>query len=224
MAAPVLPPRLREGDRLTRDEFMRRWEQMQELKRAELIDGIVHMPSPVSKTHSRSQSDLTYWANCYKAATPGCEVDCSPTWLMTENSAPQPDLVLSIAPKYGGRSRVEGEYAAGVPELVVEISYTTAPRDVGAKLRLYERSGVQEYLTVQPRQQQVVWRELVDGKYQEMTTDTGGWWRSHVFPGLWLNPAALWTRDLPGLAAAVQQGVATQEHREFVERLERSKH
>ena len=49
MAAPVLLPPLHDGDRLTSDEFIRRWEAMPDLKHAELIDGIVQMPSPVRR-------------------------------------------------------------------------------------------------------------------------------------------------------------------------------
>ena len=45
-----IPP-LVEGQRLTREEFLRRWEAMPELKRAELIGGVVHMPSPLSAAH-----------------------------------------------------------------------------------------------------------------------------------------------------------------------------
>jgi hypothetical protein len=41
-----IPP-LENGDHLTRDEFERRYEAMPELKKAELIEGEVHMPSPV---------------------------------------------------------------------------------------------------------------------------------------------------------------------------------
>jgi Uma2 family endonuclease len=142
---------------------------------------------------------------------------------MAEDSAPQPDLALEIDPKFGGQSRLEGEYAAGAPELIVEISHTTSAKDKGAKLRLYERSGVLEYLTVRPRQQQIVWRELVDGKYREIAPAEDGCLRSGVFPGLWLDPAALWAGDLNAVAETVHQGIATPEHAEFVERLARSK-
>lgn len=40
------------GDRLSREEFLARWEQMPALKKADLIDGVVYMPSPVSIVHS----------------------------------------------------------------------------------------------------------------------------------------------------------------------------
>src|SRR5580704_14040418 len=146
MAAPVFPPLLRDGDRLTRDEFMRRWEQMPDLHFAELIDGIVYMPSPVSDTHRDFHFLSTCWLGIYAMATPGCAGRDAVTWLMSEDSAPQPDLSLRIKPAFGGQSRIEGEYAAGAPELIVEISHTTSAKDLGVKLRLYERSGVLEYL------------------------------------------------------------------------------
>ena len=223
MAAPVLPPRLRDGDRLTRDEFLSRWEGMPDLKFAELIDGIVYMASPVSNTHCDYHFRLSYWLGSYIAATPGCKAGIAGTWLMSEDSAPQPDLALEIDPKFGGQSRIEGDYSAGAPELIVEVSHTTSPKDMGAKLRLYERSGVLEYVTVRPRQQQVVWRELIGARYRENDPDEDGGLRSRIFPGLWLDAAALWACDLPALAATVQQGIATSEHAEFVEQLARSK-
>jgi hypothetical protein len=56
--------------------------------------------------------------------------------------------------------------------------------------------------------QEIVWRFLVGGKYQEIAPNSDGWYRSRVFAGLGLDPAALWSGDLPALAAAVQKGVA----------------
>jgi Uma2 family endonuclease len=223
MAARVLTPPLRDGDRLSREEFLRRWDAMPDLKRAELIDGIVHMASPISKTHGVFHSRMNVWLGYYMAATPSCTVETGTTWLMSADSAPQPDLVLEISPRHGGQASEEGIYSAGAPELIVEISYTTTARDLGTKLHLYERSGVREYLVVQPAQQKVSWRELADGKYRELPPDPDGWLRSHVFPGLWLDPAALWKGDLASLAAAVAQGIATPEHAAFVQMLAANK-
>ncbi|HUA61099.1 MAG TPA: Uma2 family endonuclease [Verrucomicrobiae bacterium] len=208
MAAPNLPPPLRDGDRLTRDEFLRRWEEMPDLKRAELIDGVVYMPSPVSDFHDDFHTRMSFWLTSYAASTPSCRSGITGTWLMSPDSAPQPDLTLRLRPERGGQSRIEGKYAAGAPELIVEISHTTAAKDKGVKLRLYERSGVREYITVMPHEQEIVWRELVNGSYREIALDADGLFRSRVFPGLWLDPAALWAGDLAGLADAVQRGVA----------------
>ncbi len=219
MSATVLLPQLREGDRLAREEFLRRWEAMPDLKFAELIDGIVHMPSPLSDIHSDFHSRLDFWLGYYVMATPGCALRSCGTWLMSKESVPQPDLALRILAEHGGQSRLEGEYPAGAPELIVEISHTTSSRDSGAKLRLYERSGVREYLIVRPMKKQVIWRELIEGEYREMAAGQDGILRSRVFPGLWLDTAALWNGDLAGLAAAVQQGMATAEHAAFLRKL-----
>ena len=223
MAVPVLPPRLRDGDRLTRDEFMRRWEQMPDLKRAELIDGIVCIPSPVSNTHGDYHGYLAGWLSCYILATPGVALGVATTWLMAGLDVPQPDLALRIKQEFGGQSHLEGEYAAGAPELIVEISHTTAARDKGIKLRLYERNGVREYITIRPKRKEIIWRELSEGSYHNLTPGTDGLFRSNIFPGLWLDPAPLWEGNLSGLAAAVQQGLATPEHAAFVELHERAK-
>jgi len=223
MTAQVLPPPLRDGDHLTRDEFMRRWEAMSDLKSAELIDGVVYMPSPISRIHGDFHSRLDGWLWFYAVATPGCGALSAATWLMSSDSAPQPDLALEILPEYGGQSTLEGKYAAGAPGLIIEVSHTTSTRDSGAKLRLYERSGVQEYLIVRPKKRSVIWRELVAGTYQEIEVEKSGLFQSRVFPGLWLDPDALWNRDLPGLAKAVQQGTATAGHGEFVRKLARGK-
>lgn len=219
-AASILPPPLREGDRMSREEFLRRWEAMPDLQRAELIDGVVHMPSPVSQHHGDFHSRINFWAGLYAAATPGCRPNAAGTWLMLDDSAPQPDVALRILPEHGGQSSIEGDYAAGAPELIVEVSHTTTARDSGIKLRLYERSGVLEYIIVQPAKKQIAWRVLVDSKYRLVETDKDGVYRSRVFPGLWLNPAALWSDDYAGLAATVQQGVATEAHRKFAHLLE----
>ncbi len=192
---------------------------MPDLKFAELIDGIVHMPSPLSDIHSDFHIRVSLWLGYYLMATPGCALRSSGTWLMSKDSVPQPDLALRILAERGGQSRLEGEYPAGAPELIVEVSHTTSSRDSGVKLRLYERSGVREYLMVRPKKKQVIWRELVEGAYREMVAGQDGILRSRVFPGLWLDTAALWNGDFAGLSAAVQQGVASAEHAEFLRKL-----
>ncbi len=55
------PPALHNGDRLTRAEFERRYGAMPNLKKAELIEGVVYVPSPVSRAHSAAHFDLIGW-------------------------------------------------------------------------------------------------------------------------------------------------------------------
>jgi len=221
LPATLSLPTLREGDRLTAAEFLRRWEAMPELKHAELIDGIVFfMPSPVSTSHSDSHSHLHGWLWTYRQATPGCRVGIDCTWKMGPDDVAQPDVFLRLDPEYGGQSRTEGDYAAGAPELIVEVSGSSMSRDLGVKMDLYRRSGVREYLTVLLKPKQVIWRQLVRGRYREIEPDEGGVLHSRVFPGLWLDPAALWS-SRRSVRTAVEKGLKSPEHAAFVQRLAR---
>lgn len=208
-AAPLSPPPLHDGDRLTSDEFIHRWEAMPDLKHAELIDGIVHMPSPVSFGHSDYHWPLAGWLTQYVAGTPGCWGGQEATWIMGKRDVPQPDLALLIRPEFGGQSRVEGEYAAGAPELIVEIAVSSRARDLGVKKRLYERMGVREYLIAIAKEEKFIWNELTASGYRPIEPDADAIIRSRFFPGLWLDTAALVRHDLAGLLAVVQQGIAS---------------
>jgi Uma2 family endonuclease len=219
MAAHTLLPPLCEGDRLTRDEFMRRWEAMPDLKHAELIDGIVYMASPLSRPHSRFHFVLGGWLASYESATPGCEGGMEGTWLMAERDVSQPDLTLRILPEKGGQSSDEGDYTAGAPELIVEVAASSRARDLGVKLKLYERMGVKEYLVAVTSQSILIWNVLTPSGYQSIGPDADGVIRSRCFPGLWLDTIALWSLDKARLHAVLQQGLAMPEHAAFAARL-----
>ncbi len=212
------------GDKLTRSEFMRRWDAMPDLKRAELIGGIVYMPSPLSRKHGDFDCDVGAWLWMYSASTPGCQAGGNATWLMGDEDAPQPDSDLRILPEYGGQSRMEGEYSAGAPELLTEVCLSRTSYDLNQKYDLYEKAGVQEYIAVLLREREVRWHRLVSGKFQVMPADKDGILRSVVFPGLWLDPAALLAGDKQRVMAVLQQGVASPEHAAFVAELSRRKH
>ena len=185
---------------------------MPELKRAELIDGIVFVPSPVSDLHSELSHMMNGWLWLYRDLTPGCKGGADGTWRMGEDDIPQPDVSLRILPECGGTSRDDGKYPVGAPELIVEISGSSSSRDLGIKLDLYRRAGVRECLTVLLKPRQVIWRQLVRSRYREIAAGDDGLLRSHVYPGLWLDPKALWDAKL-SLRTAVEQGVRSPEHR-----------
>ena len=216
--AIALPPPLREGDRLDGTEFLRRWEAMPELKHTELIGGIVFMPSPVSRSHGNLQYAMSGWLWLYQSVTPGCEGGSESTWIMGANDVPQPDVFLRILPEHGGQSGDAGGFVRGAPELIVEVSGSSSSRDLGAKLELYRRAGVREYLTILLQPRQVIWRRLTRGRYLELAPGSDGLLRSAAFPGLWLDPAALWN-PRKSLRAAVELGVQSPEHAAFVRRL-----
>src|SRR5207253_2363767 len=96
---PLLPkiPALEPGDRLTRDEFERRYEAMPNLKKAELIEGIVYMPSAVrAYRHGMPHADVIGWLSVYRAATPGVRVGDNTTARLDLDNEPQPDAMLFI--------------------------------------------------------------------------------------------------------------------------------
>lgn len=200
-------------------EFLRRWEAMPDLQHAELIDGVVFcMPSPVARKHGTTQFRLSGWLSHYVDATPGTEAGTDATWVMGPKSVPQPDVALRILPECGGQSTDTGEYFGGAAELVVEVSGSSLSRDLGSKLRAYEQAGVREYVTVLLETRQVVWRHLVRGKYREFEPGEDGWLRSGIFPGLWLDPVAVWNPRKP-LRVALDEGLQSAEHAAFVKRL-----
>ena len=113
---------------------------------------------------------------------------------------------------------MEGIYAAGAPELIVEVSGSSLSRDLGIKLDLYRSAGVCEYLTVLLQPRQVIWRQLWRSRYREIKPDDDGFLRSRVFPGLWLGPAALWSSK-GSVRSALEKGVRSPEHAAFVRKL-----
>src|SRR5262249_16546522 len=161
--AERIPP-LVAGDRLTREEFMRRWEAMPHLKKAELIGGVVYMPSPLRLDHGDSDSAIAVWLGVYAAYTPGCRAGSNATWHMLKD-APQPDEHLRILPEYGGQSGVKDGYGRGAPELAAEICLSSTAYDLHPKMKLYRKAGVLEYVTVLVWEQEVRWHRLVYGAY-----------------------------------------------------------
>ena len=217
------PEPLITGQKMTREEFLRRWELLPELKNAELIEGIVYVASPVSRQHGALDTRLMSWLDHYAIATPGCEAGNNSTWCMAD-SLPQPDCDLRILPDHGGQSREAGEFCGGAPELALEVCLSSTQYDFGPKLALYQRAGVREYITVELLRQRVIWRSLEDGSYVAMEPSPEGVLRSKVFPGLWLDVDALWNNDGARLMAVLQQGLATAEHSAFVEELRKRAH
>lgn len=207
------------GQRLKRDEFLRRWEAMPEVKQAELISGLVYMPSPISNDHSSHDNLVSAWLGYYAARTPASEAGSNGTWLMLED-APQPDVHLRILPEHGGQSRVEGPYCAGAPELAAEISLSSASYDLGPKMELYRAAGVQEYVAVLLGESRVVWYRLVDGEYVSLQPGSDGLLRSVVFPGLWLDPGALLGLDGARVFDVLDLGLRSPEHQDFVRALD----
>ena len=213
-------PALENGDRLTRCEFERRYAAQPDLKKAQLIEGIVYMPSPVSMAHAEPHAMIQAVLLVYAASTPGVRGADNATVRLDLDNEPQPDAVLLIASAAGGRCRVSDDnYLEGTPELVVEVAASSASIDLHEKLHAYRRNGVQEYIVWRTLEQRIDWFELSDGEYRPLPADDAGVIRSRVFPGLGLAVGALLKGDLAGALAEVQKGAGAPEHKTFIERL-----
>jgi hypothetical protein len=212
---------LAEGQCLTREEFERRYDAMPDLKKAELIEGVVYMPSPVRHTqHGAPHAKGMYWLGSYEANTPGVEAGDNSTVRLDERNEPQPDGVLFIK-NPGGRPRVGADdYIEDAPELAVQVAASTIDLDLGARMEAYCRNGIKEYVVWRVEQAAIDWFVLREGQYQRLAL-TEGVFRSEVFPGLWLDPAALVRGDLALVFQVLLRGLATPEHAAFVAELQR---
>jgi Uma2 family endonuclease len=215
------PPPLESGDRLRRAEYERRYEAMPWVKKAELIEGVVYMGSPVRhRSHSKPHGMIIGWLALYIAATPGTDLGDNATVRLDLDNEPQPDALLRIEQEVGGHSRVsEDDYIEGPPELVIEIAASSASYDLHDKLHAYRRNMVQEYLVWRIYDEQIDWWQLDEGEYQPLTPDDSGIIHSQVFPGLALNVHALLKGDLAAVLATLQSALSSEDHTAFVARL-----
>lgn len=214
-----LPP-LENGDHLDQPTFHARYQAMPEDCRAQLIGGIVYMPSPQKVPHSETQLLVVRWLDEYAEATPGTKALLNNTQILGPESEPEPDACLFILPEHGGRVYVdEDEYLHGAPELIVEVSSSTESIDLHGKKQDYQKAGVSEYVVLALRMQQVFWFLRQRGKYKEVPLPGDGIFRSRMFPGLWLDAEAILRCHRPGVLAALKQGLAAAEHAAFVAKL-----
>lgn len=223
-AAPSAPsslPPLENGDRLARDEFERRFRAFPHVRKAELIDGVVYMPSPVRyRNHGRPHGQLTTLLGNYSAATQGVGFASDTTARLELDTEPQPDVLLMIDPALGGQARIDDDdYVEGAPELVAEVASSSVSYDLGVKLRAYARAGVREYIAWRVLDAAIDWLVLREGRFVPLAPGPDGLTRSEVFPGLWLDTAALLRGDLAAAVAALQIGLASPEHAAFAAEL-----
>lgn len=213
---PLLPP-LENGDRLSREEFRRRYEAMPENVKAELMKGIVYMASPVRvKKHGKPHARMMGFLSQYQMPTYNLDLLDNVTYIASEDYEPQPDAVLRIEEIAGGGSWInEDDYLEGAPELVVEIASSTASYDPHDKLEIYERKGVREYIVWRVFDEQIDWFFLENGKYHRREPNKQGIIESDVFPGLRLNVPAMLEDDSQKVLSELQKGLQSKKYKEF---------
>ncbi len=212
---------LNNGDRMSRHEFELRYAAMPSVKKAELIEGVVYMPSPVRyKSHGEPHGHVLTWLGVYAAFTPYVAVADNATVRLDLENEPQPDVCLRIEETAGGLSSIsEDDYIEGPPELIVEIAASSAAYDLHDKLRAYKRNGILEYLVWRVENEAFDWFVLVEGNYKALQMNEQGIIASPTFAGLTLNVPALLSSDLAKVIDDVQANIKTKKHEGFVERL-----
>ena len=204
-----LVPLLENGDRLHAGEFLRRYESMPELKKAELIQGTVYMASPVrARDHGIPDGLIQTWLGVYAAATEGVHHATNSTVKLGPDDVPQPDGFLWKSGE--GSSIDESGYLSGAPELVVEIAASSVSRDAGIKRESYLRAGVQEYLLWRVEDEEIDWWKLdeAEGDWVALEPDEYGLLHSIEFPGLVLDRAAALRLDSAAVLEALRKSLA----------------
>ena len=216
---PDKQPPLESGDRLTRETFELRYLERPGIHKAELIEGVVYVASPVRvETHARPHAHIITWLGTYIASTPGVQMADNATLRLDVDTEVQPDACMWID---GGRVQIsEDDYLEGAPELIIEVAASSASYDLHDKLGAYQRNRVQEYLVLLAYEQRARWHVWADEAYQMLQPDEQGALRSQVFPGLHFHPSRFWAGDLAGVLEVLKNGLETTEHATFVRDLQ----
>jgi Uma2 family endonuclease len=212
-------PSLVAGQRLDQPTFHALYEAMPPGTRAELIGGVVHMPSPVGRAHGRAQVPVIVWLDYYAERTVGIEVLDNATAILGWKNEPQPDVMLRVQPECGGRTADAKGFVRGAPELVLEVSRATQSIDPGPKLADYEQAGVLDDIVRALTSDEILWFDQRQSVLTQRPLGEDWIYRSEVFPGLRLDPQALIQGDRRRLRHALDRGCATPEHAAFVARL-----
>ena len=187
-------PPLRNGDVMSRDEFERRYADMPNTK-AELIDGVVYVASPVFKDHSHPHTLILCWLGAFEGMAREYEALTEHSVRLDADTEVQPDGLLRKIEEGTSAYSPEG-FIEGPPEFVVEVSVSSVSRDLHGKLRAYEEAGVQEYLVWRVRDGELDWFVLRGGRYERLEADSEGIIHSPSLPGLRLLVPALLAGDV----------------------------
>ena len=213
-------PPLNSGDHLSRAEFHRRYGMYPRVNKAELIEGVVIVGSPVHRQHGRPHFHISAILGVYVAHTPGLLAGDNESVVLDQDNELQPDLFVGIDAALGGQV-IDSEEGAlmGVPELVVEVAASSAAYDLHSKLNVYRRNGVQEYLALLAFEREMRFFRLTEGEYVLVEADETGVMKSQILPGFWFRSDWFWEGRLAEMLQLVQEGIASPEHQEFVDSL-----
>ena len=197
------PVSLESGDHLSREEFHRRYLARLDIKKAELVDGVVYVPSLLrGDYHGEPHAFVMHWLGHYRLSRPGLRCMDSTTLLLDGTVEVQPDAML-WRPVDGGPYMNERGFIVGPPQLIVEVSASSASYDLHEKKEAYRRNGVREYVVWRVLDQAIDWFRLQDGEYVPIGPDADGIIESEQFPGLRLRVPSLLAGDMTAVLTAL---------------------
>jgi Uma2 family endonuclease len=205
-------PLLESGDRLTRDEFHRIYSLRPDIKKAELVEGVVYVASPLrSDSHGEPHADVITWLGTYRASVPDVRLSDNATVILDGANEPQPDAALW---RQGPSVHLDDDgYIEGAPQLIVEVAASSASYDLHDKKEAYRRNGVLEYVVRRTRNRVIDWFRLdpATGDYALIQPDKRGVIESTVFPGLRLSVPKMLAGDLAGVLAELRPPMPSRE-------------
>lgn len=213
-------PRLEHGDRLTRSEFHRRYEEMPENIKAELIAGVVFIKSKRKVTEGKASAKIAGLLGSYALNIKEIESAIHASVMIDDANEYQPNAVLYVKEEFGGNTYIStDDYLEGSPELVVEIASSTASFDTTEKKNTYRRNGVQEYIIWRVDDEEIDWFAWEEGEYIPLEKDKNGVIESRFFGGLRLNIEAILKDDLAKVLNDLQKGLKSKKHKDFIKGL-----
>lgn len=206
LAHLIESPPLESGDRLTRAAFHRRYCDRPEIKKAELVEGVVYVASPVRfAAHAQPHGCVIVWLGTYQTSHPDVYLGDNATVLLDADNELQPDAIL-WRESPGGPHRNAEDYVEGAPQLVFEVAASSVSYDLHDKLRAYRRNGVLEYIVWRVLDRAIDWFALTDGEFVQVQPDAQGLIDSQAFPGLRLNIERMLANDMTAVLEALRLG------------------
>ena len=121
-------------------------------ERWEIIDGVAYNMTPAPSVRHQNITGKLYSQLEQKLKNKACKPFIAPTdVILSEYDIVQPDVFVVC-----DKNKITESNIKGAPDLVVEIlSPATALKDLREKKNLYEKSGVKEYIVIDPLEEYV---------------------------------------------------------------------
>ena len=121
-------------------------------ERWEIIDGVAYNMTPAPSVKHQNVAGNFFCQLKHKLANKTCKPFIAPVdVILSEYDIVQPDVIVVC-----DTNKITESNIKGAPDLVVEIlSPATALKDLREKKNLYEKSGVKEYIVIDPLEEYV---------------------------------------------------------------------